>query len=205
MSSKAATLRRKKARKAFPALASIEKKEQHRVGGKFAKDDDPRKTARTARERQLTDAKGDMPKGDALNPILGHEIGYVIHSECGDDQAKRLWDTWQAYCMAERTYRMRILGTTGEPKGASIQMQSEPMQSDQSMRVDVRTDDEKDRQAVTGYMRWQGHLGSMASLYTSALRQAERGNGKPLWQDGAATSAGVIALAALQGLHELSK
>jgi len=78
------------------------------------------------------------------------------------------------------------------------------METDTSMHVDLRTDEERDRQAVSGYMRWQGYLGHLDAKQASALRQAERGNGKVLWVDGQATIAGVYALDALIGLHKVS-
>lgn len=201
MTSKAEAKRRRRAKREFPSLAPIEKQQQHRVAGKFARDDDPRKTARTARERQLGGKRADA----ALDPILGHEIGYVIQSECKPDLAKRLWDTWQAYSAAERTYRVRYIGQTGEPKGASMQMVTERMETDKSMHVDLRTEEERDTQAVSGYMRWQGYLGHLDAQQASALRQAERGNGKALWVDGKATQAGIFALNALIGLRNASE
>ena len=207
MVSKAEAKRRRKAwreeRAKLPDLAAVEKREQHRVGGKFAaREPDPQKTAREARERQF--GGGDTRKAQeaAVSPLLGHPMGYVIQSECQRDEAARLWDVWQAYSAAEHNYRKRILDNAGAVKGASIQMVPEPMETDPSLRIDLRDEEAKDRQAVASYMRWQGFLGELPTGGMSALRQAQGGTGKPLWQagEGKPTAHGVFALAMLRAL-----
>ena len=140
---------------------------------------------------------------DANAPMLTSELGCIIASKLKRDEAAQVWDIWQRYSMAERTYRIRYIGTTGDPQGAAIQMVPEPMQSDQSASVDMRSQEERDRDAVNNYMRWQGHLGCLTAHQASALRQAERGNGKVLWVDGVATSAGVYTFNALLDLVEV--
>lgn len=195
---------KRRAKQSLPKLAPIEKKVQHRIKGKFAKEDDPQKTAREGRERQLGGKGRRLLSGDPMNPILGHEIGYVLQACCKPEVAVRLWDTWQAYCAAEEAYRKRILGMSAHPKGASIQAMPEPLQTDQSMRVDMRTDEERDRQAVSVWMKWQGYLGCIPTDWASAMRQAERGNGRKLWRDGEVTAAGLTALDAIKALREAS-
>mgnify|MGYP000085429732 CR=1 FL=1 len=200
MTSVAERLRQKKAAKKLPGLAPIEKAKQHRVGGRFAKDEDPRKTALTARCRQLGNDGSRKDQEDAANPMLSHPMGYVIQSECKKDHAAILWDVWQRYSMAERTYRMLYLGTTGDPQGAAIAMVPDKMQTDQSFNVDLRTREERERQAVASWMRWQGYLGQMGAVAASTLRKAERGDGKPLWDDAKPTYQGRCALTSLSVL-----
>lgn len=191
---------KRRAKKALPKLAPIEKPQQHRVAGKFARDDDPRKTALTARQRRMG-GKGSLD--DANAPMLTSELGCIIASKLKRDEAAQLWSLWQQYSMAERTYRIRYIGTTGDPQGAAIQMVPEPMQSDQSASVDMRSQDERDRDAVNNWMRWQGHLGCLTAHQASALRQAERGNGKLLWDEGIATNAGLYTFDALLALADV--
>lgn len=204
MTSKAERRRHKRAKSALPELAPIERKEQHRVGGRFAKEEDPQKTALEARQRRFGTHDTQKAKDAAQSAYLGAEIGYLIQSECKPDEAARLWDVWQAYGAAERTYRIRYIGTTGEPQGAAIQMVPEQVQADPSMRVDLREPEERDRQAVANWMRWQGLLGQIDKASASALRQAERGSGRCLWRDGAPTASGRFALAALRELARVA-
>ncbi|MGB1216029.1 MAG: hypothetical protein ACPG4X_21890 [Pikeienuella sp.] len=141
-----------------------------------------------------------------MDPLLGCEMGRVVHFYYERPAASRLWDTWQAYCGAERTYRMLKIGATGDPQGAAIQMVPEPMQTDQSLRVDMRDEEQRLRDAVSNYMRWQGFLGMLLVRgRAGALRQAERGIGKPLWQEGSPTQAGLFAVQALNELAEVSR
>ncbi|MFG6591273.1 hypothetical protein [Sulfitobacter sp. 1A12157] len=144
-------------------------------------------------------------RGRVTDPLLGAEIGYVIRHECKEREAAQLWDVWQQYCAAQRAYRMRILGTTGEPKGAAIQMVPDAMQADTSMRVDMRSDDERDRQAVSGYMRWKGWLWCLTATERGLIHHAERGTGKVLWGDGEPTREGIATLDALKNLSERTK
>jgi hypothetical protein len=64
------------------------------------------------------------------------------------------------------------------------------LQADPSFRADTRTDDEKDRDAINNWMRWQGYLGYLCAREASALRQAERGTNRLIWKDGRPTSHG---------------
>lgn len=201
MTSRREARRRRKAAKELPKLAPVEKPKQHRVDGRFARDEDPREVALTARTRRMS----GLSMKDAADPMLTCELGCVIHSKCKPDEAARLWSVWQAYCAAERTYRIRIIGTTGDPQGAAIQMIPDTLQADPSFRADTRTDDEKDRDAVNNWMRWQGYLGHLGAREASALRQAERGTGKPLWASNRATQAGSYAFSALRCLAEITQ
>lgn len=73
------------------------------------------------------------------------------------------------------------------------------------MRVDMRSDDERDRQAVSTWMRWRGYLGCVDATMRTLIHQAERGTGKELWRDGAPTREGRWTLTGLKKLAELCK
>ena len=96
MTSKAEQLRRKKAHSAkLPELAAIEKPEQHRVGGRFAKDtESPLLAPLEARSRVSgigvphgPQRRSDRKKTrlddlkDHAAPWMGTHIGWVMHYE----------------------------------------------------------------------------------------------------------------------------
>lgn len=206
MTSKAQARRNRRKWKAqqLPELAPIERNEQPRHKGRFIRsEEDPQKTARTARLRQLPGGDTGKHKDDALAPLLGCPMGFVILTERRRDVASALWDVWQAYCAAERTYRLRILGLSGEPKGASLEMTPETISTNPDEKPDLRSEDEKDRDASNNWMRWQGYLGCIPKEQASLLRRAEKGTCRPLWQDCAPTQTGMAALAALEALAEV--
>lgn len=94
-----------------------------------------------------------------------------------------------------------IGGQREQPASAALTMVPEPMETDPSLTVDVRSQDERDRDAVSGWMRWQGFLGHLPAQHRTVLHNARRQDGPVLWS-GAATEAGLLALEALRGLAE---
>lgn len=190
--------RRKRRKQKLAELRGIERKDQPRENGRFVRvEDDPRKTALEARERILGICTIGKGRNGALDPLISSPMGCVIHHQSKKQAAARLWAVWQAYCVAERSYRLRYLGQSGHPKGASIQMVSEKVQTEQSPKIDVRTQEEKDAQAVRTWMKWQGLLGMLSTDRASALRQAERGEGRDLWRSGQPTQYGLWAYQSL--------
>lgn len=133
---------------------------------------------------------------DLALPWLGCDQGRCIHVLRRDDAAA-LWAVWQAYCMAERTYRMRILGQTGEPQNSAIPMLPERMEADTGHTIDTRDSAERDRDAVSAWMRWQGVLGCIAS-------RADLLTTRTLWRDGP-TRAGEAFVAALSDLRDAAE
>lgn len=201
---------KRRAKKALPELAPVEKQGQHRTNGKFArKEDDPRKTAIEARKRQLGWGSDQKSEVDPTDPFLEHPLGYVVNfcawgseNRSRKEKINELRQVWQEYSQAERTYRIRILGITGGPSGSKDMSAAEPVSVSQAMSIDVRTDAEKDRAASNNWMHWQGLLGIIPRDYAAALRHAERGTGKPLWHEGRPTDTGLSTYYALIALKK---
>lgn len=198
MASKGQRRRNKKKWKA-PALAAIEKVEQPREKGRFIRvEEDPRSVVKKARENVIGIPTSKKNHDDlALQPIMESPLGMVIQSQSKKNEAARLWAVWQAYCIAERTYRIRYLGQSGSAKGAAIQMVPEQVQTNTDASIDLRTQEEKDADAVKRWMRWQGFLGCLSADRASALRQAEKGGGHELWRHGQPTQHGLWAYQSL--------
>jgi len=196
----------KRHKQKLPSLAPIEGKSAHprdRRGTQKPADDAPR-VALTARCRLF----GITPTEDARRALSGQhsgsDIGMVMQREISDQQAvAALWAVWQAWCMAERTYRLRIIGVSGSPKGASIASIPDKLESDQRHTIDSRSEDDKNRDATNNWMRWQGFLGHLSAGESSLLHSARRGDGKPLWSDRMPTRCGVETLQALRALAKI--
>ncbi len=160
------------------------------------KQDDPMMTVAAARMRRT----GIESASDAVQPICGTDIGLCIRTlTAGDDRASAI-NTWEALSAAHRNYRALYIGMTGNPQGAAIAMVPEPMETDQSLRVDLRTHDEKVRSAKVS---WDGWNAKISALPAPNLKWAIRGalNGflgeESLWRDAKPTSSGRASVSAL--------
>jgi hypothetical protein len=113
-----------------------------------------------------------------------------------------LWEVWGAITSARANYRIRILGTSGNPQGAAIAMVPEPMQTDQSHSVDIRTAEERDISARRAMAYWDGLLSKLpAPQLKWALRAALDEGAGALWRDGKPTARGQTAVQALEMLN----
>jgi hypothetical protein len=166
--------------------------------------EDPRKVALAARCRVAGLASNRDARTQAAAPWYGHDLGLVIQHECGKTDTARLWAVFAGYSAAMSVYRARYLGATGNPQGAAIAMLPDHMEADVSHTIDTRDSEEKDRDCVRAYMRWQGWLRMMPNAHASAIISAERGTGPELWRDQAPTVAGYRTLEALQALAKLA-
>lgn len=162
--------------------------------------EDPRKTALQARVHHF--GGEDTVKGRiALSgQHSGSQLGMVMERDLSSSEIGPLWQTYHAWCMAEDAYRRRYLGQTEHPKGAAIKSVPDPMTTDTGHTVDLRDPEQKDRDAVSRWMQWQGYLGSLTAMECMALHDA-RLERAALWKDRAPTTRGRLALLALKALH----
>ena len=189
--------------------AHLNRKHQpNRDAGKFAAtpQEDARTVALDARRRIMGKPDTDAARIAANSPMLGTDAGRCIaamHPQA-DVQAK-LWDIWQAVCAARNTYRTRILGMTGQPKGASIGFIPDKLETDPSMTVDLRTAEERDQAAKRGDLYWASLIAKLPTAnHKWALQPALDETEGALWRDAQPTSKGRLAVAALvmiMGMH----
>ena len=112
--------------------------------------EDAMQTVTEARQRRT----GIIDPQDARQPICGTDMGLCIrHITKGDDRAS-LSDAWATLSAAHRNYRLLIIGQTGDPQGAAIPMLPEPMETDQSLRVDLRTHEQRIEAAKRAWSLW---------------------------------------------------
>jgi len=188
-----------------PELHVSDRPKPHRKAGRFArKADDLSDAALNSRCLRFGIAPGEAARKAMRGTEAGSPIGMVMLRMCASaDEVARLWAVWQGFCAAEQSYRLRYLGQSGNPKGASIVMVPDHVEADKHHTIDARTNDQKDRDAVDNWMRWRGYLGHLDRMMQGALHCAERGERPDLWEDRAPTEAGIFALTAVRALSAI--
>jgi hypothetical protein len=142
---------------------------------------------------------------EARDVLAGEDMGRCIRYLHPAAQDRRgLLNVWQALCATWHNYAIRCLGRSISAQGSTIPVLPDPMQTDPSLRVDLRTADEKDAAARD---QWFARLEAIMSLPENqrhALRGHLQGYGAPVWDADATrpTRAGVLAVKALEGLRE---
>ncbi len=189
----------------IPDLAPTKTRgKQAREKGRFVKpQEDAARVALTARCHHYTATAATKEERDkAKAPHMGCHIGWVMQHEAPKD-VPRLWRIWQAWGQAEDTYARRIIGRTPLPQGSNMAAIPDKLETDTGHTVDLRTSDEKDRDAVKAWMRWRGYLGHLSADEATALHGARKDTGKALWRDRKPTRHGVATLAALVHLCDV--
>lgn len=150
------------------------------------KPEDPRKTALEARVRMLT-----RPKGDPSLPIYGHPCGVAIDALSNSlDEALALWEMFDRIDKADAAYCRHVLGVRRFAKTAKIELLPERLEtSADAPPTDLRSDDEKHRDAQNGWARWTAALARLSAQHRLAITDTMRGVRDPI-RDGKVTRAG---------------
>lgn len=141
----------------------------------------------------------------AVDPSYGHDVGLCIRSVLKGDDATKAWDTFSHISASHRNYMTYFIGQTGNPKCAAIAMIPEPMETDPSLRVDLRTHDEKVSAAKASWAAWEKRMNALPFPQMKwALGGALRGfmGEGTLWRDAKPTHTGKTVVAALQAMGE---
>jgi hypothetical protein len=142
----------------------------------------------------------------AQSPLAGDPLGRcimaMIPSRRSQDELKSVWQDISA---AKQNWQQRYAGTNPNPQAAAIAMLPEPMQTDDSHSIDLRTPEERDAAAVRGWEFWLALLMELPPSDRHALRGYLDGYGLPLWRDEchAPTLSGAAAVRALVALHKM--
>lgn len=147
-------------------------------------------------------ARCDLDMGSALHES---DMGRCILALSEGQERADLAEAWADLSAARRNYLMRIIGQTGNPQGAAAPMMSETMETDPSLRVDLRSPDEKDDAAERRWLEWCGRIETLpAPQMKWALRGALDGfmGDGGLWRDTTPTASGAAAVHALKLLTQ---
>jgi len=143
---------------------------------------------------------------DTGSTLHESDMGRCIIALSEGQERDDIRETWAAISAAHRNFRLRIIGQTGDPKLASTPMMSDAMETDPSLRVDLRTADERDEAARRAWGDWLARIKAlpfpgMISTIRGAL-DGFMGEGVALWRDGKPTTSGAVAEHALRLLTE---
>lgn len=147
-------------------------------------------------------ARCNLDKGSTLHES---DIGRCILALSEGQERADLAEAWADLSAARRNYLMRIIGQTGNPQGAATPMMSEAMETDPSLRVDLRSHEERDDAAERRWLEWCGRIETLpAPQMKWALRGALDGfmGDGGLWRDTLPTASGVAAVHALKLLTQ---
>lgn len=155
--------------------------------------EDPRAVAIAARIRA-----GAPDANEAQRPMWGEAAGQAIAQQAPAEAAE-LWDTFKRIDAADDAYARRFTGIRRFPNVTKLEMMPERFETRDDDRPDSRTPDEKDRDAVAAWTRWQGLLSRLRqdqhAIITDAMRHRAR-----LMHGGKPTKAGKAFVAAMQAL-----
>ncbi len=197
MTSKSERRRRRVRRAKTITLPGGESVAAPTVQGQRPAKEDPMNVVTIARQRRtgIEDAK------EARQPICGTDMGLCIRALAKGDERADLVNAWAALSAAHRNYRLLIIGQTGDPQGAAIPMLPEPMETDPSLRVDLRTHEQRVEAAKRLWLEWWG---KMKALPVPNLKWAIEGaldgflGDGTLWRDKKPTATGSAAVQALR-------
>lgn len=142
---------------------------------------------------------------EARDILASDDMGRCIRSMRSSNTDRRnLLTTWQAISAAWHNYATRCLSITPGAQSASLPMLPDPMQTDQSLRVDLRSADEKDAAARRVWFDWLEAMLALPADQRHAVRGHLQEYAAPVWcpNNLRPTRSGALAVAALDALHK---
>lgn len=145
---------------------------------------------------------------EARDVLASEPMGRCIRAmRSGAEERRALLTAWQGLCAAWENFCARCLSLSPSPQAAALPMLPDPMQTDQSLRVDLRTPDERDEAARRVWYEWLDLFMALPSDQRHALRGHLHGYGADLWCEAsrAPTRHGALAVKALDALADRRK
>lgn len=142
---------------------------------------------------------------DARDVLAGEDLGRCILAMRTNPQDRRdLLTVWQGISAAWWNYSTRCLSLTPSAQSSSLPMLPEPMQTDQSLRIDPRTGEEKDEAARRVWDGWEAAFRALPLQQALIIANAARDTAPCLWNIDrlVPTRHGALAVAALAALHK---
>jgi hypothetical protein len=142
----------------------------------------------------------------ARDVLAADDVGRCIMAmRPGAEDRRALLSVWQGISAAWSNYCARVLSLTPTPQAASLPMLPEPMQTDQSLRVDLRTHDERDEAARRVWAEWRASFNALPPDQAVTIAATAQGISAPVWDADnlRPTRYGAIAVKALVALHEM--
>jgi hypothetical protein len=163
---------------------------------------DPAKTALEARKRVFM--IDTCPKDDRaiLAPLWATQAMCCISALAKPQAMREIRETWDAISAAHLNWQQRNTGITANPQAANIAMIPDRMETDQSLRVDLRSPEERDAAAIRAWDFWWVKIKALPTpQHFGAIRDALYGPidsiAAPFWKDGQPTNRGRAFVGAL--------
>ena len=184
----------------LPGLASVPRRDGNGcyVERTRQQAEDPRVVALNARIRHFG------PEVDAASVMLADPAGQAIHIGARDaDEAGKLWDVFARFDAADETYFRRIIGQPRFANVGRLDMMPERFETRADDRPDLRTEDERDRDAVNGWMRWQGALQAIGAHDAGLIIHESRQTCVAMFIGGRLSTTGASFVAAMRSLRQV--
>ena len=142
---------------------------------------------------------------EAQDILAADDMGRCIRAMRRGNTARRnLLGTWQAISAAWHNYTTRCLSITPGAQSAALPMLPDPMQTDQSLRVDLRSGEEKDAAARRVWCDWLAAILALPPDQRHAVRGHLQGYAAPIWDADSLqpTRTGALAIKGLAALHD---
>ena len=160
--------------------------------------DNPTETVREARRRHMPRAN----RSTLLDPIMCEQAGQAITLAAEGDEAAKLWEVFTAYDRAHGTYSRLVLGRSRFPSISKMEFMPERLETRADDRPDLRTEDERVRDARNAMAAWDAHMAKLRpwerNIIAGVVRQAET-----LHDLGVLTAAGRSFVAAVRQLRDV--
>lgn len=165
---------------AMPELADVPRKKKR---GRARMDElkaepDAQMVVLTARARQ----SGVTPKDitDMRNPAYGEAAGRAIFATHKPEAAQRIWDVYRAFTASEATYARYYLGLRLHAATAKLEMMPDRLETRPDDKPDLRTEEERSRDASNAWMRWQGLIMHLPDFHQHAIYDVSYGRVEPM-------------------------
>lgn len=142
---------------------------------------------------------------EARDTLAGEDIGRCIRAMRPNPQDRRdLEATWKGISAAYENFVNRVLGLPVSAQAASMPMLPEPMQTDQSLRIDPRTGEEKDEAARRVWDEWGTAFNALPMEQALLISDAACHKAPLLWDSDKLlpTRCGALAVKGLASLHD---
>lgn len=147
----------------------------------------------------------DIARRRADDPMFGEPAGIAIRIGTEDkDEASKLWSLFKAADAADEAYARRFVGIRRFPNVGKLEYLPETFETRADDKPDHRTQDEKDRDAVNAWMRWQGHFGCLERDQHTVIVDAMRHRAR-LTHAGQLTRTGSAFIAAMRALDMVTQ
>lgn len=158
--------------------------------------EDPTLVALKARARMM----GTKDLNAMRSQALGEPAGRAIYLRYEGSEAAELWDVYAGLTAAEARYAKIVLGVPIQAKVAKIEYLPERLETGADDDPDLRTEDERHRDAVNSWIRWRGLIQQLSAGEQTAIWAVVRGRAEPV-HEGSLTRSGGRFLEALAAMR----